>query len=66
MAFIKALALGAFLTWLVSLFVGSTGSTGGQLYIQHFRLGGGYTLLWSWPLFVSSTGLSWGILWMMR
>lgn len=65
MAFIKAVALGAFLTWLVALFVGSTGSTGGHLYIQHFILGE-YELLWSWPLFVSSTGLSWGILWMMR
>lgn len=65
MAFIKALVLGAFLTWIVSLFVGSTGSTGGHLYIQHFRLEG-YVLLWSWPMFVGSTGLSWGILWLMR
>ncbi len=65
MAFLKAIVLGAFLTWIVALFIGSAGSTGGQLYIGELSIAD-HKLLWSWPLFVTGTGLSWGILCMMK
>lgn len=65
MAFLKAIVLGAFLTWIVSLFIGSAGSTGGQLYIREIALAD-HTVLWSWPLFIAGTGLAWGILCLMK
>jgi hypothetical protein len=65
MALFKAIALGAFLTWFVTLFIGSAGSSGGHLYIRHVIISG-HTIYWSWPLFIASTGLSGGIFWMMK
>ena len=64
-AFIKALFLGAFLSAIVSLFVGSAGSTGGLLNV-HGGLVAGMHLYWSWTLFLIGTGLAFGILWLME
>ena len=65
MAFLKAVVLGAFLTWIVALFVGSSGSSGGFLNIFRMPIGD-FSVLWSWPLFLASTGLCWGILLLME
>jgi len=62
--FLKALVPGGFLTWIVSLFIGSAGSSGGYLQIRLFDVYG-YDTYWSWPLMFAATGLSWAILLMM-
>ena len=69
-AFLKAIPFGIFLTLLVSLFIGSAGSSGGMLNIFRFdviirELGLNFDLYWSWALFLIGTGLSWAILYMM-
>lgn len=64
MALIKAIPLGVLLTFVVTLFMGSAGSSGGLLDIQRIHVLD-YQLFWSWPLFLVSTGLAWGILWLM-
>ena len=63
-AFLKAVVLGAFLAFIVSLFIGSSGSTGGMLDVRHVMVQevGFY---WSWALFVIGTGLSFGLFLMM-
>ena len=59
-ALLKAIVLGAFLAWIVSLFIGSGGSGGGMLYVRHVAVMD-YHFYWSWPLFVVGTGLAFGI-----
>jgi len=61
---IKAIPLGALLSWLVSTLVGAAGSTGGVLQIQHVLVRGA-DLYGSWPLFALGTLLAWAILSMM-
>ena len=63
-AFLKAVALGIFLALLVSLFIGSGGSSGGMLNVHDVSVQG-YDFYWSWPLFVIGTALSFGIFLMM-
>lgn len=63
-SFLKAIVLGAFLTVIVSLFIGSGGSTGGWLYVKHVVVST-YSFYWSWPLFVAGTGLPFGIFLLM-
>ena len=63
-AFLKAIVLGIFLALLVSLFIGSAGSSGGMLHVFQVNFEG-YTFYWSWPLFLVGTGLSFGIFMMM-
>ena len=65
MEFIKAAGLGGVLTGVISLIIGSQGSSGGQLAI-HMMEAGQYGLYWSWPLFLAGTGLAWGLLIMQR
>lgn len=65
MELIKALPLGALLTGVVALVIGSTGSTGGQLHIHELPIGD-WDLLWSWPLFFAGTGLAWGLMVLQR
>jgi hypothetical protein len=65
MAFLKALPLGAFLTWILALFIGSGGSTGGSLAIHRLAIAD-YSVFWSWPLFAVATGLAFGILTLMK
>lgn len=65
MAFLKALIPGLILTFVVSLIIGSNGSSAG--YLDIFRTSMmNQDFYWSWPLFIASTGVSWGILWMME
>jgi hypothetical protein len=64
MAFLKAVALGLFLALLVSLFIGSGGSSGGLLNVREVVFEG-YRFYWSWALFLIGTGLSFGVFLMM-
>ena len=64
-AFLKAVVLGAFLAFIVSLFVGSGGSSGGYLNVRHVMVQA-YDFYWSWPLFLVGTGLSFGLFLMME
>ena len=63
-AFLKALALGIFLALIVSLFIGSGGSSGGMLNVRLVAIEG-LEFYWSWALFLIGTGLSFGIFLMM-
>lgn len=74
MLVIKAMLLGAILTGVVCLVMGSQGSTGGFLYIHavdvpaaklHFEQLHNFTFYWSWPLFLAGSGLAWAILLML-
>ena len=62
---LKAIGLGGLLSGLISLIIGSQGSSGGQLAI-HMMHAGEYAIHWSWPLFLGGTGLSYGLLVMQR
>ncbi|NVE95374.1 hypothetical protein [Altererythrobacter lutimaris] len=62
---IKAIVLGGILSGIISLIIGSQGSSGGQLAI-HLMHAGDYSIHWSWPLFLAGTGLSYGIMVMQR
>ncbi|CDO36727.1 MULTISPECIES: hypothetical protein [Novosphingobium] len=64
MAFLKGLIPGFLLTWVVSLIIGSNGSKGGMLTIQHTYIEG-HSFYWSWPLFIAGTALSWALFAMM-
>ena len=63
-AFLKAVMLGIFLAGLVSLFIGSGGSSGGMLNVRSVAFEGLH-FYWSWALFLIGTGLSFGIFLMM-
>jgi hypothetical protein len=64
-AFFKAVALGIFLAVIVSLFIGSGGSSGGMLNVRLVDIEG-FQFYWSWALFLIGTGLSFGIFMMME
>jgi hypothetical protein len=63
-AFFKAVALGIFLAVLVSLFIGSGGSSGGLLNVRSVTIEG-YQFYWSWALFLIGTGLSFALFLLM-
>ena len=63
-AFLKAVVLGIFLAFIVSLFIGSGGSSGGMLNVRLVTIEG-FEFYWSWALFLIGTGLSFGIFMMM-
>lgn len=63
-AFLKAVVLGMFLAGLVSLFIGSGGSSAGMLNVHQMAIAG-YQFFWSWPLFVIGTSLAFALLLMM-
>ena len=63
-AFLKAVALGIFLSLIISLFIGSGGSSGDLLNVREVTVQG-YDFYWSWPLFVIGTAISFGIFMMM-
>jgi hypothetical protein len=63
-ACLKAVVLGLILAGLVSLFIGSGGSSGGLLNVHQMAIYG-YHIYWSWPLFVIGTALSFGLFLMM-
>lgn len=60
----KAILLGIFLAFIVSLFIGSGGSTGGLLNVRYVNVAD-YHFYWSWALFVVGTMLAFGILVLM-
>jgi hypothetical protein len=62
---VKGLLLGAVLTFVVALVIGSQGSSGGFLNIHQLHLGD-VRLWWSWSLFLVSGGGAWAILAMMK
>lgn len=62
---LKAVVLGAVLTGVVAVVVGSQGSSGGALAIHAMPVGD-QRVFWSWPLFLTGTGLSWGLLTLQR
>lgn len=63
-AFLKAVVLGAVLAFVVALFIGSGGASGGLLNVHQVSIDG-YQFYWSWPLFLVGTGLSFGIFLLM-
>lgn len=65
MEMVKGLLLGAVLTYVVSLVIGSQRSAGGFLRIHDIGMGDVH-IWWSWPLFLAAGGISWGILTMMK
>ena len=65
MELVKAAPMGAILTYIVALAIGSQGSTGGPLAIFRAELYD-YNLWWSWPLFLAATALAWGIMLLQR
>jgi hypothetical protein len=62
---LKSIVLGAVLAFIVSLFIGSGGSTGGVLNVRHYVIEG-VGFYWSWMLFVAGTALSFGLMLMMK
>jgi len=64
-AFLKAMVLGAFLAFIVALFIGSGGSSGGILNVRLVTIEG-FHFYWSWALFLVGTGLSFGIFLLME
>lgn len=65
MELVKAIPLGAILSGVISLIVGSQGSHGGQMAVHMAELVD-YRFWWSWPLFLVGTGLAWGIMMLQR
>ena len=63
-ALLKAIVLGAVLAFIVSLFIGSGGGTGGLLNVRSHTIEG-FQFYWSWALFIIGSGLSFGILLLM-
>jgi thiamine transporter ThiT len=63
-AFLKSIVLGAALAFILSLFIGSGGATGGPLNVRSYTIEE-VQFFWSWPLFGIGTGLSFGILLLM-
>ncbi len=64
-AFLKATVLGIALALLVSLFIGSGGSSGGLLNVRDVAVQD-FHFFWSWPLFLIGTALSFGLFLMME
>jgi hypothetical protein len=64
-ALLKAVALGIFLALIVSLFIGSSGSSGDLLNVRLVMIEG-YHFYWSWALFLIGTGLSFALFLMME
>ncbi|MBT2133925.1 hypothetical protein KK137_06220 [Croceibacterium sp. LX-88] len=63
-ALLKAIVLGAFLAGIVSLFIGSSGATGGMLNVRQVVVAD-FQFFWSWAVFLIGAGLSFGIFLLM-
>ena len=63
-AFFKAVALGIFLAVLVSLFIGSGGSSGGMLNVRSVTIEG-YQFYGSWALVLIGSGLCFALVRLM-
>ena len=64
-AFLKAVPLGIVLAFVVALFIGSGGSSGGLLNVQLVTVQD-LEFYWSWPLFLLGTALSFGLFLLME
>jgi hypothetical protein len=65
MDFIKALTLGAILSAVIALVIGSQGGNSGPLAIQ--LVGVAETrVYWSWPVFFGGSGLAFAIMLLQR
>ena len=62
---LKSIVFGAILAFIVSLFIGSGGATGGILNVRHFVIEG-VGFYWSWMLFLIGAALSFGLMLMMK
>lgn len=62
--FLKAVVLGAVLSFVVSMAMGHAGGTGGVTNVRHFVIED-FGFYWSWLLFVAGTALAFAILMMM-
>ncbi|GGD58094.1 hypothetical protein [Croceicoccus mobilis] len=60
----KALPFGIFLSWILSLFMGNGGTSGGVLAV-HLAHVQDYSFYWSWPLFFAGTALATALIAMM-
>ncbi len=65
MEFFKAAPLGAILSCVVALVVGSQGSDGGHLAVFQVEIYQ-YDIWWSWPVFFAGTGLAWALMLIQR
>ncbi|MEZ5681002.1 MAG: hypothetical protein R3E14_06855 [Erythrobacter sp.] len=65
MELVKAIPLGAILSGVLSLIVGSQGVRGGQMAV-HIAEVSNYSFYWSWPVFFAGAGLAWGIMLLQR
>ena len=64
LSLLKAVIPGLILTLIVCAIIGSNGSTGGVLQIQHMNIQG-HEVYGSWNLFFAATGLAWVLFLMM-
>ncbi|MFO6446634.1 hypothetical protein ACLBKU_05760 [Erythrobacter sp. NE805] len=62
---IKAMMLGAVLSGVLALVIGSQGSSAGPLAIHPVTVAD-MKLYWSWPIFFCGSGLAFGIIWLQR
>ena len=60
----KAIPFGIFLSWILSLFMGSGGTTGGVLAVHRMHIYD-VSFYWRWPLFFAGLALTWALLLMM-
>ena len=69
MPIFRGMLFGFILTFVVSLVLGSNGSTGAFMAIHSMPIDVYYaqfSIWWSWPGFLASTGIATGILAMMK
>ena len=64
-ALLKAIPIGIVLAFVVALFIGSGGSSGGLLNVQLVTVQD-FEFYWSWPLFLLGTALSFGLFLLME
>ena len=65
MEFFKAVPLGALLSYVVSIVIGTQGSDGGPLAIFRAEIYQ-FDIWWSWPTFFAATGLAWALMIIQR
>ena len=64
LSFVKALPFAIFLSWILSLFMGTGGTSGGVLAVHRVHIVD-VSFFWSWPLFFLGLALTWALLLMM-
>ncbi|ARU17129.1 hypothetical protein A9D14_00360 [Croceicoccus marinus] len=64
LSFLKAIPFGIFMSWILSLFMGNGGTSGGVLAVHRAHILD-MSFYWSWPLFFAGLALTWALLLMM-